>query len=324
MENLEREKIEDHLGRSFKTLRVSLTNSCNLACTYCVSDKADSKTNYVPLLKKLSLNEYLLAINKIYELTGIHTIRLTGGEPLLFKDIGSLVKGIKEIGIQNIRMTSNGFLLSELASNLKGEGLNSINVSLDAVDEETFFKMSKRKNVSKIIDGIDKALELGMEVKLNCVVMKGVNEDQIIPLLDFAGQRRISIRFLELMNMGHINESHSHYFYSQEEILKNISSKYKTFSIERETSATANYWITDNLIKFGVISNISHPFCSDCNRLRLDSYGRIFGCLSSNAGISVMNSLDNNHDLEELLKKALYQKQSVFTGSSISMKAIGG
>lgn len=318
---VKRDNIKDELGRTFKTLRISLTSSCNLACNYCVPEK-DEKT--VSVFKKLSTEEHVIAVKKIFELTGIHTVRLTGGEPLLYKDIVNLVKGIKEAGIQKIKLTTNGLLFPEVAEELKDAGLDSVNISLDALNEDTFFKVSRRKNVERVLKGIDKAVALGLSVKLNTVVMKGINDQEIIPLLDYASERGIVLRFLELMNMGHMASEHSTYFFSQEEILNRISEKYKFYAVERETSATANYWITNHLTQFGIISNISHSFCSDCNRLRLDSFGRIFGCLSSNSAISIMKDINNPDELEKKLKLALAQKQVSFVGSSISMKSIGG
>lgn len=313
--------IKDQFGRSFKTLRVSLTNKCNLACNYCVPEKAKSALS---AFSALSCDEYLKVVERLYRLTGIHTVRLTGGEPLLYKQIIPLVKGLKQIGIENIKLTTNGLLLAGLAGELKEAGLDSVNVSLDALDEEIFFKVSRRRNVDKVLEGIDQSIGTGINVKLNSVVMKGVNQGQILPLLDYAGQKGITIRFLELMNMGHLSGEHSGYFFPEEEILEEIGKKYKFYLSDREASATARYWTMSNLQQFGIISNISHPFCSDCNRLRLDSFGRIFGCLSSNNGIRVMDCLDNGTELAERLMAALRQKQLSFTGSALSMKSIGG
>lgn len=318
------ESVIDQMGRSFSKLRISLTNTCNLACSYCVPEKKglavkSNATSYV-----LNNSEYIKIIKSIVHHVPIKTIRLTGGEPLLYKGIVPLVAGIKNAGIENIRMTTNGYLLKSLVPSLKEAGLNSINVSLDAVSEEVFFKISKRRNLKSILEGIEKALDLGIAVKINSVIMKGVNEDQILPLLNFAGVRKISLRFLELMSMGHMAFEHDKYFYSEKEILKKISESNSCFPVEREASATANYWITEQLQEFGIISNISHPFCSDCDRLRLDSYGNIFGCLSSNQPVSVLDCLNDPEEMKRKLKIALSQKQISFKGSTLSMKSIGG
>ncbi|MBX9852107.1 MAG: GTP 3',8-cyclase MoaA [Cytophagaceae bacterium] len=317
--------IRDSFGRSFKTLRVSLTDSCNLACTYCIPDKKHhSAISQKSILKTLSLSEYIRIISQIHELVSIESLRLTGGEPLLYKDIIPLVGKIKESGIPKVKLTTNGTLLSKLALGLKEAGLDSINLSLDAISEDVFFKVSKRRNSEEVIRGIDSALEAGIPVKINAVLMKGMNEDQILPLMEFAAKRKISIRFLELMNMGHLYHDHYKYFFSEEEILKTIAGKYSFSRLLREDGSTSKYWLTDNNLKFGIISNISDPFCHDCNRLRLNSYGQIFGCLSTNDGINIKEVVDDKECMLSRLQQALLQKQKNFTGSEMTMKSIGG
>lgn len=317
--------ISDNFGRMFKTLRLSLTNSCNLGCVYCVSGTESEGNLPEENLKVLSLDEILLMVKNLHHLLDLEVIRLTGGEPTLYRKLIPLIKGLKEIGIASIKMTSNGFLLKNKTKALAAAGLTHINISLDAIDQGEFSKISRRKNVEKILDGIDEALNAGIEVKLNTVVMKGFNETQILPLIDFAFERNIIIRFLELMKMGHLHSnSFKDHFYSESEMLNVISHKYSFKKMNREKSSTANYWITDRGNVFGIVANESEPFCHDCNRLRLDSYGNIYGCLSENKAISIVES-QNNVALSNKLIEALGHKQPVrFKGSEISMLSIGG
>jgi cyclic pyranopterin phosphate synthase len=154
--------------------------------------------------------------------------------------------------------------------------------------------------------------------------MKGVNEDQVLPLLEYSAERDISIRYLEVMKMGHMQFRHSEFFVSEEEILNQIRTQYVYVPLERVPGSTANYWITNDMKKFGIIANTSSPFCHDCDRLRLDSNGNIYGCLSNNRGINIMDGLNNSFELESRLKIALAQKQMEFKGSIMSMKSIGG
>lgn len=315
-------KLNDVHNRTFKTLRVSLTNTCNLACTYCVNDAnyQDQAQN----ISILSVENLVKIIYKINQLLDLQTIRLTGGEPTLYKDIIPLIKNIAKIG-PKIKLTTNGFLLKNLVQKLDGNELDSINVSLDALDEDIFFKISKRRSLYKIIEGIDAALAKGIHVKLNCVVIKGVNESQILPILAFAFERKISVRFLEIMKMGHLYADAESLFFSQNDILKVINQKYTFSKMIRSDAATANYWQTSEGNKFGIIANETEPFCGDCNRLRLDSYGNIFGCLSSNTPINITQNIDNEVILEQNLQNAMNQKQDYkFIGSNLSMLEIGG
>jgi GTP 3',8-cyclase len=307
-------QVKDLYNREFKTLRVSLLSKCNLSCVYCTMGEDEIKDNNVHQ-HTVSADILLRQIQQLHAVLQLETVRLTGGEPLLYHELAVLIKGIKETGIPKIKLTTNGFLLARLALSLKEAGLQSVNVSLDAVDEAGFFMMSKRNDVQRILSGIDMAIAAGLDVKINAVVMKGINENQIIPLLNFAFERNISIRFLEIMAMGYL---------TQEEILNTISKRYVFEKVQRSTASTANYWKTNEGKIFGIIANESEPFCSDCNRLRLDSSGNIYGCLSSNHPIA-LNKDDNEAALISKLQQAMKQKQQVkFTGSDLSMLHIGG
>jgi GTP 3',8-cyclase len=320
----ENELIEDSHGRSFKTLRVSLTSSCNLACLYCVEGGTENSIKKSEGNEVLRLEEYLYIIKKIHERVGLQTIRLTGGEPLLYKNIAELISGIKKIGILQVKLTTNGTLLRKMAAQLSDSGLDFANVSLDAANTESFQNMTRRKNIEKVIEGIDEAVKCGINLKINSVIMNNVNDDQVLPLLEFARDRKLVIRYLELMKMGHLYDKHNTFFFSQAEILKKILEVHKINSLERGPGATARYWKTNSGQIFGVIANESQPFCHDCNRLRLDSYGKIYGCLSSSNGIQISNAAEEA-ELEKSLRMALAQKQDVrFTGSELSMKYIGG
>jgi GTP 3',8-cyclase len=318
-------EVVDQYGRSFKTLRVSLLSKCNLGCVYCtMGDEEVKGMNKGAANTSLPLEKLLDIINSLHDQLQLETIRLTGGEPLLYPYLKEVVAGVKQMGIPQIRLTTNAFLLERQAEGLRKAGMQSINVSLDALDENVFFSMSRRNGVQKVLNGIRAALDVGLEVKINSVVMKGINDAQILPLLEYAGAQNIRIRFLEVMAMGHLYHQRKKYLITEGEILETISQKYQLTKLERYASATANYWQTDAGHIFGIIANESEPFCHDCNRLRLDSEGNIFGCLSSNHPISLVDVQDKMV-LQQKLKRALKQKQAVrFTGSELSMLQIGG
>lgn len=316
--------LRDQYGRSFKTLRVSLINTCNLGCVYCTMADTEIKSSNHHRKSNISVADLLKLIANLHQELDLKVIRLTGGEPLLYHDIVPVVAGIKAMGIEEIKLTTNGFLLERMASALQKAGMKSINVSLDAIDEKVFFKMSKRFDVSRILKGIKASIDCGLDVKLNAVIMKGMNENQIFPLLDYAFENNIQIRFLEVMAMGHLYKHSEKHLFTQHEILSTIASRYNFDRLDRKQSATSNYWKTEDGHVFGVIANESEPFCGDCNRLRLDSQGNIFGCLSDNHPINI-NRVDNRVELQKKLKTALAQKQAVrFVGSELSMLEIGG
>ena len=323
----------DALGRTFNTLRLSLTNVCNLACLYCVHESDANSQAFLPTANEdisngkriLKLDEFIKIIKSLLRHTTLDTIRLTGGEPTLFKDLVPLVKALKDLGTPRVVLTTNGFLLKRKAQALSEAGLDGINFSLDAVDRDIFFKMSRRDKMDATLEGIDAALENGIHVKINSVIMKGTNDSQVLPLFEYAISKNVVIRFLELMKMGHLFEGHNDYFFSEEDILWTIATKYDFQKKVRTDASTANYWETSEGYKFGVIANESSPFCFDCNRLRLDSFGNIYGCLSNNNGISILDCLEDDALMEKRLQNALKQKQTVrFTGSDLSMKAVGG
>lgn len=320
--------IVDKFGRSFKTLRVSLTNHCNLGCVYCVDDSEQASDVPVALVNNkfspLTIAQYIKIIAQLHAILQLETIRLTGGEPTLFRELIPLVEGIRNTGIAKIKMTTNGTLLSNKIQALQQAGLTSINVSLDALDPQVFRNISRRRNLLKILDGIEKSVQAGVGVKINCVVMKGLNDNQILPLLQFAKERNISIRFLELMQMGHLYGNFEDYFFPEKSILQTIARQFDFKKITREHAATAKYYVMSDGYRFGVISNESDPFCNDCNRLRLDSYGNIFGCLSNNTAINLSECIEQPQQIHLRLEEALTHKKMKFSGSKLSMLAIGG
>lgn len=320
-------KLEDNLGRRFEKLRISLLNECNFACVYCVSeDFGNVKTIQKPSTDQpLSPEEFAKLIEAVHRLTGLKSIRLTGGEPLLYGNLFQLIDHIQKIGISDIRLTTNAYYLKEKASKLFDAGVKSVNISVDAIDQDIFNRISRHPNTSRVFSGIEAAVKAGMNVKLNAVVMRGKNDSQIIPLLDYATDMGVKIRFLELMKMGHLYHSENDLFYPEKEILSIIQEKYAIEIIQREHAETSNYWRASNGGIFGIIANESTPFCHDCNRLRMDSNGFFYGCLSNSHGEKLSAYMDDDFLLTEKLRGLLRLKQPVkFHGSELSMRNIGG
>lgn len=317
--------VTDSYSRKFKKLRVSLTSQCNFSCLYCTGVHHEQKPESMASEHLSGASERLIAtIQKLHQQSHFESIRLTGGEPLLNPDVIMIVESISKMGIDDIRLTTNGFLLPQFSHQLAKAGLKSVNVSLDAISPEVFAVMARRNGVQQVIKGIDKALEAGLSVKLNAVIMKNRNDKEIMPLLNFANNKGLIIRFLELMKMGPLHHTVHQWQFTQLEILQTIQKQHNTIPIPRKDGSTANYWQLENGQVFGIIANESAPFCSDCNRLRLDASGKIYGCISNNNGIEVAN-LKSPLQITAALQKAMNQKQLLkFSGTELSMQAIGG
>ncbi len=315
------DRLKDYMGRSFRVLRVSLLDACNFACTYCVCDDQPIPEGIEKAT--LSVDQLTRLIGKLHQTLNLQTVRLTGGEPLLYPELPGLIAGIRSLGVRNIKMTTNGFLLARKAEALKRAGLQSINVSLDALDEGRFLRMTKRTGVARVVDAILAAKSAGMAVKINTVVMRGENDSELLSLLDFAFSHGIDIRFLELMGMGHLHGNTGGKFFSKHDMLAEITRRYRVCEQAKQPGETATYYGTACGHRFGIIANETQPFCFDCNRLRLDINGNIYGCLSCNTPIPIAE-ITTKGGLEASLAAALEQKQLKFSGSALSMLTIGG
>lgn len=278
-----------------------------------------------PAGQQLSPDELIRLISAVHHLTPLKSIRLTGGEPLLYPHLYRLIQSIHGIGISDIRLTTNAFYLKGNAQLLFDAGVGSVNISVDAIDPDIFNKIARYPNTARVFEGIDAAVNAGLRIKFNAVILRGKNDSQIIPLLEYATQLGVKIRFLELMKMGHLYHSENGLFFSQREILATIQEKYDVEVLPREYAATANYWRASNGGTFGIIANESDPFCRDCNRLRMDSRGYFYGCLSNAHGEKIAPYINDESLLAEKLKGLLRLKQPVrFRGSELSMRNIGG
>ena len=290
--------ITDKFSRKLRDVRISVTDRCNFRCAYCMPKEIyNSEYQFFKKNEILSFEE-IIRLSKIFSSLGTKKIRLTGGEPLLRKNIHILVKYLKEIeNISDISMTTNGVLLSEKkASLLKESGLDRLTVSLDTLNPENFSEISGSKySPENVLEGINNAINAGFEnIKINMVVKKNVNHKDIIPLLEkFSGTGCI-VRFIEFMDVGNVNLWSKNDVFSLEDILGTISKKYHIMPLEKNySSEVAKRW-SYNGGEFGVISSISNPFCGDCSRLRLTAEGKIFTCLFTN----------KSHDIKNLLRRS--------------------
>ena len=313
----------DLQGRNINKLRISLTEVCNMACTYCVTSLSDHKR----ASDELKAEQMLSLVRMLKEYAGIEKVRLTGGEPLLYPNLIPIVSGIREMGISSTGMTTNGQLLTRKAKALSDAGLKNVNLSLDSLDPENFKRMGRVGKLHKTLEGIEECLKYGLSVKVNMVVIKGENDDEIVKMLEYGVAHGVEIRYLELMNMGPLHNNDGNNRVSMAEMLERISAKYDVHPVSAEADSTSlRYGVPGG--HFGIIPNNSAPFCSTCSRLRLTSNGQLIGCLSNPEPISVTHLLGQANPadaLQKLVKKSVSYKQDVtFTGSSLVMSQVGG
>ena len=281
-------KPTDTLGRPLHDLRISVTDRCNLRCTYCMP--ADVFGPDYKFLKR----EELLSFEEIARLAGLFSnlgvckLRLTGGEPLLRKNVDHLVKLLSGIpGITDIALTTNGLLLQQLAPKLKAAGLRRATVSLDALDDAVFKRMNGRdKSVLNVISGIDAAVDAGLSVKVNMVVQKGVNEQEILPMARYFRERGQTLRFIEFMDAGNYNRWSLERVYPAAKIVEAIEAESPLQPLEPryngEVARRYRYSGTD--VEIGIITSVSEPFCNACTRARLSADGKLYTCLFAHEG----------------------------------------
>jgi len=304
--------LTDSFKRPLKDLRISVTDRCNFRCTYCMP-----LDHYEWINKKEILTfEEISRLARLAVELGVEKIRLTGGEPLVRQDLPSLVQNLASIsGLKDLCLTTNGALLAERVDALKSAGLRRVNISVDTLDAEKFRSMTKRGDLDKVLEGIFAAKKAGLApIKLNAVVERGVNEDDIIPLVEFARQQGFGMRFIEYMDVGNSNCWTSAKLVAKKEILEKINARYPLREIGRQqgSAPSVDYEFVDGAGDIGVIASVTEPFCGSCTRLRLTADGKLVTCLFSQQG----------HDIKALLRagatdaelrtflSALWQKRS--------------
>ncbi|MAS80182.1 MAG: GTP 3',8-cyclase MoaA [Euryarchaeota archaeon] len=288
--------VLDKLSRPLRDLRISVTDKCNFRCRYCMPrEKFGSDHTFLSKSEILSyeeINRFVLACKPL----GLQKVRITGGEPLLRKDIHKLVKMISGLGIETA-LTTNGSLLSGQLSKLARSGLDRVTISLDAMDQETHSRITDSTfSVSDILEGIMEASSLGLEpVKVNCVVRRGVNESEVPKLVRKFRGTGVIVRFIEFMDVGSTNGWTPGQVVPSSEILDFLSKDFDLVPLIRDSpSDVASRWAhSDGSGEIGFISSVSNPFCGDCVRARLSSEGKLYTCLFSTLG----------HEMSDLIQK---------------------
>ncbi len=310
--------IKDQLGRTVRDLRISLTDRCQFRCRYCLpAEHVDVMRQQSRPENHLSFDEIIQAV-KAFARIGVNKIRLTGGEPLLRKNVPDLVRRLKAIGgIKDVALTTNAALLEPHLQPLIDAGLDRITISLDAIEQKLFEQITGTSYQVADLLRIIKLCEQSTikKIKLNCVVQKNVNEDQIIPILDYFRNSRVVPRFIEFMDVGNINQWQAGQVFESRKIL-DLVQQHWDFSTEEPTAPgeVANrYSFTDGMGEFGLISSISQPFCGDCNRARLGTNGHIYTCLFSDQGHNIKPLLNQPSELLQLVSSIWQQRQDQYS-----------
>ena len=284
----------DQFSRPINYLRVSVTDRCDLRCVYCMKEKM----TFLPRNEILTLEEIERLCDNFIEM-GVKKIRLTGGEPLVRKGIIELIKKLNlkknNTNLKEITLTTNGTLLEKYAKDLKINGINRINVSLDTIDSKKYNTITRFGNLDKVIAGIKAAKENNISIKINTVAIKNFNEDEIEKLIKWADDLLIDITFIEVMPMEETDTSRHLQFVPLNEVFNDLNNKFNFNKIDKNTGGPATYYSSKLLsINVGFITPLTNNFCSSCNRVRISSTGKLFMCLGQNDYIDFREILRSN------------------------------
>lgn len=298
--------ITDKFGRPMHDLRISVTDRCNFRCRYCMPKEIFGRDfAFMPKEQLLSFEE-IERLARIFISQGIKKIRLTGGEPLLRKDLHLLINRLVHIdGLEDIGLTTNGVLLEKQAQKLKDAGLKRVNVSLDALKDEIFKSINDSGVSTKhILKAIHKAKEIGLEVKVNMVVKKGMNEQEVIPMARYFKEHEIPLRYIEFMDVGETNGWDMKKVVTKKEIFHTLLNHFELEPIDSSYigEVAKRYRYKGTKAEVGFITSVSESFCSTCTRARLSADGKIFTCLFASGGFDMKQMLRSGKSDEEILE----------------------
>ncbi len=307
-------ELRDSFGRRHNNLRISVTDRCNVRCFYCMP-----KDNVVfkPRSEILSLEE-IERVARVAASLGVNRLRLTGGEPLVRAKLSLLVKRLAQIdGIQDIALTTNGILLADYAQELKQAGLGRLNISLDGMSESTFQRITRRKGLQRVLDGISAAKQAGFDqIRLNAVAIKGLTEHEIVPLVEYTRENDLELRFIEFMPLDAEENWHSESVASGDEIRAEIERRFGPLTpTDRPdpSQPAVDYRFPDGVGSVGFINSVSQPFCDACNRLRITAEGQFRNCLFSTSewdARAVIREGGSDADVAKLIRECVAAKKT--------------
>lgn len=311
MDATQQNVLIDQFGRVHDYLRISLTERCNLRCVYCMPEQGivlRPKSQFMTTKEVLSMAETFVSL-------GVKKIRLTGGEPLVRNDAKEIIEGLSQLPI-SLAISSNGILVDKFIETFKSAKLKSINISLDSLQEERFASITRRDYFKTILSNIELLIQEKFHVKLNAVLMKGFNDDELLDFIEFTKQRPVHFRFIEFMPFNG-NQWDWSKGISYKEILERVTLKHGKQVIKLQDSkndTSKSYKIEGYAGTFAVISTVTNPFCDTCNRLRLTADGKIKNCLFSKSETDLLTVMRQGGDLKSLIYETVWNKKSVRGG----------
>lgn len=321
------EILKDSFGRVHNYLRISITERCNLRCTYCMPEEG------IPLTPedRLPSVDELMEIVSVFKEMGVDKIRLTGGEPMARKELPEILDHLYEMGFRDLNITTNGVFLDRFIEKFKDVGLTSINVSLDTLDPKKFATVTRRDRFDKVMANIKKGMDEGLRIKINTVLLKDFNEDDIRPMLEWSKTTPIHVRFIEFMPFNG-NQWNTGKLVTYQDVLDEARTYFKIEKLQDGPHSTSkSFRVEGGKGTFAVISSMTEPFCGTCNRLRLTADGKLKNCLFSNQEADLLTALRKGHNLKELIRLSVRSKKEAHAGmdnlpdmENRSMIAIGG
>lgn len=317
MENVKNKLIDRH-GRHIRKLRLSLLDACNFRCFYCMPEKP----KFMPAREWMTVDEIRTLCSDLVAL-GVEQIRLTGGEPTLRPEFKSIVEVLSELPLKKLAITTNGVRLLELLPFLRETACQSINVSLDSLRPDRFQRVVKADQFQAVIDSIFMAKEMGFKVKVNTVLLKGINDDELSDFVDFSSRYGIEVRFLELMKIGMSCALSEQHFLSARAAIGQIEKHHRLTPVVNEYDSTSFGYLSELGAHIGFIASETRPFCNSCSRLRVTADGKIRPCLMANDGISVrgLDRLELEHELRRVMDLKPYNR---LVQTETRMNELGG
>lgn len=310
--------LQDEFGRKHDYLRISITEHCNLRCTYCMPEDGISLT---PKLHLMTSDE-IVSIAETFVNLGVTKIRLTGGEPLVRKEAKSIILRLGKLGV-NLSITTNGILVDNFIDTFKEAGIKTVNISIDSLVKDKFNKITRRDYFDVVQKNIDLLLHEKFNVKLNVVLVKSFNDNEILDFIALTKNKNIQVRFIEFMPFSG-NQWDKSKLVTYAEIMETVQTEYKLSVIERlkdsPNDTAKNFKIKSYLGSFAIISSVTNPFCSTCNRIRLTADGKLKNCLFSNSETSLLEALREGESIIPLIKQNLISKKAVRAGLDDDLK----